>query len=83
MSIYAAKSIIIHVSRTTKQILIDYGHQPASNPRAPQLKSKQPYPKQYSKGRVLQQQFPQKMLQLLSDAKMITMSLVSKLPIRN
>jgi len=32
------------------------------------LKSK-PYPKQFSKGRVLLQQLPQKMLQLLSDTK--------------
>jgi len=62
---------------------LDYGNKPASNPGAPLLKSKQPYPKQFSKGRVLRQQLPQKMLQLLSDTKMIPMSLANKLPRRN
>jgi len=56
---------------------LDYGKQPANNPGALQLKSKQLYPKQFSKGRVLKQQLSRRMLQLLSDTKMIAMSLLS------
>lgn len=55
---------------------------PASNQGAPLLKLKPLYPKQFSKGIALKQQFPQKMLQLLPEKTMILMSYyLSKLPI--
>lgn len=50
---------------------LDYEKQPASNQGAPLLKSKPPYPKQFSKDIALQQQLSQKIPQLLPTTKVI------------